>query len=147
MYWVSVLWECWFMKTISVWCHDKKGNLITNSHNVIVRSIENLMNYNKKIPPILVMKKLGCYTTIHMNNGEPLFLGWTRPKCLGQVRPSFSLSRVCWTDIDLTPVLGRFGATLFGQPRPSFLFGPTSAQFLLGWISTQPRWAQPIYLG
>jgi len=36
-----ILWECQFTKTISVWCHDKEGNLITNSHNIIVRSIEN----------------------------------------------------------------------------------------------------------
>ena len=43
MYWVTVLWQCWFMKTILKWCHDKEGNLITNSWNVIVRSIENLM--------------------------------------------------------------------------------------------------------
>jgi len=35
------------MKTILIWCHDKEGNLITNSWNVIVRSIENLMRKKK----------------------------------------------------------------------------------------------------
>ena len=58
MYWVSIFWECWFTKTISAWCHDKEGNLITYSRNIIVRSIEKLI---KKNPLILALKKLGRY--------------------------------------------------------------------------------------
>jgi hypothetical protein len=46
------------MKTVSVWCHDKEGDLITNSRNVIVKSIENLI---KTISLILALKKSGCY--------------------------------------------------------------------------------------
>jgi len=41
MYWFSVVWEYWFTKAIFVWCHDKEGNLITNSWSVIVRSFKN----------------------------------------------------------------------------------------------------------
>jgi len=62
VYWLSVLWECWFTKATSVWCHDKEGNLITNSWNVIVRSIKNL----KKNPPILALKKSGCYMPLYI---------------------------------------------------------------------------------
>jgi hypothetical protein len=61
------------MKTISVWCHDKEGNLITNSQNVIVRSIENKKKFHhfllKKAELLqLVSKRLVWILRIDENN-------------------------------------------------------------------------------
>jgi hypothetical protein len=97
---------------------------------------------------------INLLSTLHVNSEELLHhsLGWTSTgpvqngwigSGLVQKREEISLGRH-WPNT----FLAWCGPTSLGRPYPNpNSYRQSSTQFLLGWMSTQPGWAQPIYLG